>query len=153
VTGVRPVRVVTDRAATYPMVLEELLPGAPHHSGRPAPIRASVQPAQCQSGETKRMGNVAASPTAGRDTLGREGGLGRARTVGITLVGGGRCPGSAHGRALFTTRSKRLARYSGPRIGDVGLRGQPVAEQRPGGPDRVMNVVAVVDIGEHGDEL
>jgi len=31
-TGVRPAEVVTDRAATYPMVLEELLPAAWHRT-------------------------------------------------------------------------------------------------------------------------
>jgi transposase-like protein len=34
VTGVRPVEVVTDRAATYPIVLEELLPAAWHRTDR-----------------------------------------------------------------------------------------------------------------------
>ena len=33
-TGVRPVEVVTDRAATYPMVLEALLPAAWHRTDR-----------------------------------------------------------------------------------------------------------------------
>jgi hypothetical protein len=33
---------------------------APHHSGRPATIRASTQPAPCRWGQTKRMGNAAA---------------------------------------------------------------------------------------------
>ena len=31
----------------------------PHHSGRPAMIRASVQAAHCRSGQTKRMGSDA----------------------------------------------------------------------------------------------
>jgi IS6 family transposase len=44
-TKVAPVEVVTDRAATYPMVLQELLPAAWHRTeqsanNRPRPITA-----------------------------------------------------------------------------------------------------------------
>ena len=40
------------------------------------------------------------------------------------------------------------AGVSGPRLG-----AQPVTEQRPSGTDRVTNIVAIMDIGEHGDDL
>jgi IS6 family transposase len=39
-TKVAPVEVVTDRAATYPMVLQELLPPAPNRAIRQQPAEA-----------------------------------------------------------------------------------------------------------------
>ena len=41
----------------------------------------------------------------------------------------------------------------GARVGDTCLGAQPITEQRPGGTDRITNIVAVMDIGEHGDDL
>jgi hypothetical protein len=41
----------------------------------------------------------------------------------------------------------------GARVGDPCLGAQPVTQQRPRGTDRVTDIVAVVNIGEHGDEL
>jgi transposase-like protein len=41
-TNVTPVEVVTDQAATYPIVLEELLPAARHRTDRHANNRSSA---------------------------------------------------------------------------------------------------------------
>jgi hypothetical protein len=115
-----------------------------------------MQPAHCRSCETERMGNVAEPPTTGRGMLGHAGGLGGARTVGLTLVGGWPVPGVGPWAGPVHQAIPQAGEVLGPRIGDTGLRGQPVAEQRPAGPDRVMDVVDVVDvvdIGEHGDTL
>jgi transposase-like protein len=45
-TKVAPVEVVTDRAATYPMVLQELLPPAPNRAIRQQPGRGRSRPAE-----------------------------------------------------------------------------------------------------------
>jgi hypothetical protein len=41
----------------------------------------------------------------------------------------------------------------GARVGDTCLGVQPVTQQRPGGTNRVADIVALMDIGEHGDDL